>query len=64
MTQQIQLAQVAENVYEIPQSDDMRVPVRVYGSDALLEEMQTEGDLTLTQILDAIDAYNSGNSIE
>jgi len=49
MTRQIQLVQVAENVHEIPQTDEMRVPVRVYGSDALLEEMQTEGDLTLTQ---------------
>ena len=49
MTQQIQLTQVAENVYEIPRADEMRVPVRVYGSEALLEEMQTEGDLTLSQ---------------
>lgn len=49
MTQQIQLAQVTENIYEIPQADEMRVPVRVYGSEALIEEMQTEGDLTLSQ---------------
>jgi tRNA-splicing ligase RtcB len=49
MTPQIQLATVAENVYEIPREGEMRVPVRVYASEALLEEMRLEGDLTLTQ---------------
>ncbi|WP_435361634.1 RtcB family protein [Haloarchaeobius sp. DFWS5] len=40
---------VEENVYELPQSGDMRVPVRVYASEALLTELQTTGDLTLRQ---------------
>ncbi len=49
MSNQIQLAEVAENIYEIPRDDEMRVPVRVYGSESLIEEMRTEGDLTLSQ---------------
>lgn len=49
MTQQIPLAEVAENIYEIPRTDEMHVPVRVYGSEALIEEMRTDGDLTLAQ---------------
>jgi tRNA-splicing ligase RtcB len=43
------LTQVAENVYEIQQSGDMRVPVRVYGSDELVAEMRAADDLTLEQ---------------
>ncbi|QLG61136.1 RtcB family protein [Halorarum salinum] len=50
MTEGTQLAEVAENVYEIPRRDDMRVPARVYGSASLIEEMRAEGDLTLSQI--------------
>ncbi|GAB7095349.1 RtcB family protein [Halolamina litorea] len=49
MSQQIQLTQVAENVYEIPEDEGMEVPVRVYGSAALVEEMQTADDRTLSQ---------------
>ncbi|MGM0590949.1 MAG: RtcB family protein [Halobacteriota archaeon] len=46
----MELTRVADNVYEIGRTDDMRVPARVYSSEVLLEEMQTEGDLTLEQI--------------
>ena len=49
MTDQIQLAEVAENIYEIPREGEMRVPVRVYGSERLVEELRSEGDLTLSQ---------------
>lgn len=40
---------VEENVYELPASGEMRVPTRVYASEALLSEMRTEDDLTLEQ---------------
>ncbi len=49
MPQPTRLTQVAENVYEIPRTGEMRVPVRVYGSESLVEDMRSEGDLTLTQ---------------
>ena len=49
MSQQIHLTEIAENVYEIPRSGEMHVPVRVYGSEALIEEMRSDDDLTLTQ---------------
>jgi tRNA-splicing ligase RtcB len=49
MSQQIQLTPVAENVYEITQDGEMYVPVRVYGSEALVEEMRTVDDRTLWQ---------------
>ena len=49
MTRRPRLTRVAENIYEIPRTEEMRVPVRVYGSEALVEEMRTEDDLTLTQ---------------
>jgi tRNA-splicing ligase RtcB len=49
MSQQIQLTEVAENVYEIPRTGEMHVPVRVYGSEALIEEMRSVDDLTLSQ---------------
>lgn len=45
----MELTEVAENIYEIPKHDDMRVPARVYASEALFKEMQVEGDLTLEQ---------------
>jgi len=43
------LTEIAENVYEIERRGEMRIPVRVYASDPLLEEMLEEGDLTLEQ---------------
>ncbi|MFC7095795.1 RtcB family protein [Halobaculum marinum] len=49
MSEHPQLERVAANVYEIARTGDMRVPVRVYGSEPLIEEMRLEGDLTLTQ---------------
>jgi tRNA-splicing ligase RtcB len=44
----ITLEQVEEYVWEIPQSGDMRVPARVYASEALLEEISD--DKTLQQL--------------
>ncbi|MFC6837641.1 RtcB family protein [Halomarina ordinaria] len=41
--------EVAEDVYEIPRSGDMRVPARVYASEPLLEKMREEGQ-TLQQV--------------
>ncbi len=49
MTDQIELTEVAPNVYEVPRAGEMRVPLRVYGSESLIEEMRAEGDLTLSQ---------------
>jgi tRNA-splicing ligase RtcB len=46
----MQLVRVADHVYEIPREGEMNVPARVYGSDALVAELQSEGDLTLEQI--------------
>ncbi|WP_254545690.1 RtcB family protein [Halomarina pelagica] len=45
----MELTEVAENVYEIPRSGDMRVPARVYASEPLLEKMREEGQ-TLEQV--------------
>ncbi|MFP4175267.1 MAG: RtcB family protein, partial [Halobacteriales archaeon] len=42
------LERVAENVYEIPQDDDMNAPARVYASEALLDEIKQ--DKTLEQV--------------
>ncbi|GAB3690701.1 RtcB family protein [Salinarchaeum chitinilyticum] len=44
----ITLEQVEEYVWEIPKSGDMRVPARVYASEALLEEISD--DKTLQQL--------------
>ncbi|MFB6282844.1 MAG: RtcB family protein [Halobacteria archaeon] len=44
----MELEQVSENIYEIPQDDEMNVPARVYASPDLLEEVK--GDKTLQQI--------------
>ena len=44
----ITLEQVEEYVWEIPQSGDMRVPARVFASEALLEEISD--DKTLQQL--------------
>jgi tRNA-splicing ligase RtcB len=44
------LEHVDENVYEIPRAGEMRVPARVYGSERLVQDMQAEDDLTLTQL--------------
>ncbi len=43
------ITQVDENVYEIRQEGEMRVPARVFASKPLLEKMQEEGQ-TLTQV--------------
>jgi len=43
-----ELEHVEENVYEIPQDDEMNAPGRVYASEALLEEIRD--DKTLEQI--------------
>lgn len=43
----MELTEIAENVYEIEQRGEMRVPVRVYASEPLPEEMLEEGDLTI-----------------
>ncbi|WP_306061264.1 RtcB family protein [Natronococcus wangiae] len=43
------LTEITENVYEIEQTGEMQVPVRVYASEPLLKEMLEEGDLTLEQ---------------
>ena len=45
----VELSAIAENVHEIERTGSMRVPVRVYGSEALVEEMRQAGDDTLTQ---------------
>lgn len=50
MTSQNQLTEVAENIYEIPEENEMHVPARVYGSEVLIEEMRSTDDLTLAQI--------------
>jgi len=42
------LERVEENVYEIPQDDDMSAPARVYASEALLEEISQ--DKTIEQV--------------
>ncbi|MFW5984616.1 MAG: RtcB family protein, partial [Halobacteria archaeon] len=42
------LERVEENVYEIPQDDDMNAPARVYASEALLDEIKQ--DKTLEQV--------------
>jgi len=47
--EQIELAEVATNIYEIPRDGKMRVPVRVYGSKQLVGELQRGDDQTLTQ---------------
>ncbi len=44
----IELEKVSENIYEIPKTEDMNVPARVYASKLLLEEMK--GDDTLRQV--------------
>ena len=46
----MKLIEVAENIYELERTDEMLVPARIYASEDLLREMQTEGDLTLEQI--------------
>ncbi|AFK18240.1 RtcB family protein [Haloferax mediterranei ATCC 33500] len=46
----VELNEIEANVYEIGRTGEMRVPARVYGSESLVEEMQSEGDRTLTQI--------------
>ncbi|MFC7158087.1 RtcB family protein [Halomarina halobia] len=45
----MEITEVAEDVYEIPRSGDMRVPARVYASEPLLEKMREEGQ-TLEQV--------------
>ncbi|MBC5793163.1 MAG: RtcB family protein [Nanohaloarchaea archaeon] len=44
----IELEKVSENIYEIPQTEEMNVPARVYSSEPLLEKMK--GDDTLNQV--------------
>ena len=47
----IELHRVREHVWEIPREGEMRVPARVFASEALLEEIGE--DLTLTQLKNA-----------
>jgi len=47
--EQIEVAEVATNIYEIPRDGKMRVPVRVYGSEKLVEELQRGDNQTLAQ---------------
>lgn len=44
------VTQLEANVYEIERSGEMRVPARIYASEALLDEMRLPGDKTLQQI--------------
>ncbi|MFB6207836.1 MAG: RtcB family protein [Candidatus Nanohaloarchaea archaeon] len=44
----MELEKVSENIYEIPQTEDMKVPARVYANEELLEEIK--GDKTLEQV--------------
>lgn len=44
----IEPEKVSENIYEIPQTEEMNVPARIYASEPLLEEMK--GDDTLRQV--------------
>ncbi len=48
---QISLKRIAEHIWEIPQEGEMRVPARVFASEALLEKIQQ--DATLTQLRNA-----------
>ncbi|WP_396610638.1 RtcB family protein [Haloferax sp. S1W] len=45
----VELVEIEPNVYEIERTGEMQVPVRVYGSELLVEEMQTADDRALTQ---------------
>lgn len=47
----ISIHKISENVWEIPQTGGMRVPARVFASDALLEKIRE--DATLTQLRNA-----------
>ncbi len=44
----MELKQVDDNIYEIPQEGQMKVPARIYASERLLEEIQQ--DRTLEQV--------------
>ncbi|MFB6209787.1 MAG: RtcB family protein [Candidatus Nanohaloarchaea archaeon] len=44
----MQLEKVSDNIYEIPQDEEMNVPARVYASEELLEEIKD--DDTLEQV--------------
>ena len=44
----MQLNQLSENIYEIPQADEMNKPARIYANDKLLEEIRN--DDTLQQV--------------
>lgn len=48
---EIQLKQIDEYIWEIPRQGEMRVPARVFASEALLEKIK--GDLTLQQLKNA-----------
>jgi len=42
---ELEINRVEENIYEIPQDDEMNVPARVYASEKLLEEMKDDDAL-------------------
>jgi len=41
----LELNRIEENIYEIPQDEQMNVPARVYASEKLLEEMKDDDAL-------------------
>jgi tRNA-splicing ligase RtcB len=45
----IELERIEENIYEIPQDDEMNAPGRVYASEALLEEIKDDKTLEQTR---------------
>jgi len=45
---EFELNQISDNIYEIPQDEEMNVPARIYASEPLLEEMKD--DDTLEQV--------------
>lgn len=45
---EFEINQVSENIYEIPQDEEMNVPARIYASEPLLEKMKD--DDTLEQV--------------
>jgi tRNA-splicing ligase RtcB len=46
---EIELEKIDENIYEIPQDDEMNAPGRVYASEALLDEIKDDKTLQQTR---------------
>ena len=46
---EIELERIEENIYEIPQDEEMNAPGRVYASEALLEEIKDDKTLEQTR---------------